>query len=179
MPPHSASGQAQALCEGRYLGLGLCTVIERTNYGSEFYKSAGIPGSGHEAAWVRIEPSGAVNASVGLMGTGQGYESPLAQAVAEGLGVRSEDVTVHMGNTDVAPYGMGSRGGRGATAGGGTLYLWGLKARERVLVIAASMLDLNGAGELRMRAGQIERMIDDNGQETGPTLADVRAARLS
>ncbi|OOY11860.1 xanthine dehydrogenase [Thioclava marina] len=165
--------QARARSEGRYLGLGLCTVIESTTYGSEFYKSAGIPGSGHEAAWVRIEPSGAVNASVGLMGTGQGYESPLAQAVAEGLGVRSEDVTVHMGNTDIAPYGMGSRGGRGATAGGGTLYLCALKARERVLAIAASMLDLNDAGGLRMRAGHIERMIGEDWQKTGLALTDI------
>uniref|UniRef100_UPI00257BCF69 xanthine dehydrogenase family protein molybdopterin-binding subunit n=1 Tax=Thioclava sp. UBA3469 TaxID=1947693 RepID=UPI00257BCF69 len=165
--------QEKARAEGRYLGLGLCTVIESTTYGSEFYKSAGIPGSGHESAWVRIEPSGAVNASVGLMGTGQGYESPLSQAVAEGLGVRSEDVTVHMGNTDIAPYGMGSRGGRGATAGGGTLYLCALKARERVLAIAASMLDLNDAGGLRMRAGQIERMIGDDWQETGLALTDI------
>ncbi|KFE36529.1 xanthine dehydrogenase family protein molybdopterin-binding subunit [Thioclava atlantica] len=165
--------QTQARSEGRYLGLGLCTVIESTTYGSEFYKSAGIPGSGHESAWVRIEPSGVVNASVGLMGTGQGYESPLSQAVAEGLGVRSEDVTVHMGNTDIAPYGMGSRGGRGATAGGGTLYLCALKARERVLAIAASMLDLNDAGGLRMRAGQIERMIGDDWQKVGLALTDV------
>ncbi|MGP1311170.1 MAG: molybdopterin cofactor-binding domain-containing protein, partial [Phycisphaerales bacterium] len=67
------------------LGLGLCTVIESTTYGSAFYKAAGIPGSGHESAWVRIEPSGAVNAAVGLMRSGQGYETPLAQAVAEGL----------------------------------------------------------------------------------------------
>ena len=33
----------------RLLGLGLCNVVESTTYGSAFYKSAGIPGSGHEA----------------------------------------------------------------------------------------------------------------------------------
>jgi len=171
--PAFRARQAAARAEGRYLGLGLCTVIESTTYGSEFYKAAGIPGSGHEAAWVRIEPSGAVNASVGLMGTGQGYESPLSQAVAEGLGVRSEDVTVHLGNTDIAPYGMGSRGGRGATAGGGTLYLCALKARARVLAIAAAMLGVNDAGGLRLRAGRVERMTGDAWQATGVTLTDV------
>ena len=165
--------QAQAREQGRYLGLGICTVVESTTYGSEFYKAAGIPGSGHEAAWVRIEPSGAVNASVGLMGTGQGYETPLAQAVAEGLGVPPEVVKVHMGNTDIAPYGMGSRGGRGATAGGGTLYLCAQKAQQQVLAIAAGMLNLNDARGLRLQDGIVERVIDDAWVDTGISLGDV------
>lgn len=158
---------------GRYLGVGLCTVVESTTYGSRFYKAAGIPGSGHEAAWLRIEPSGVVNASVGLMGTGQGYETALAQAVAEGLGVDAAMVRMQLGNTDVAPYGMGSRGARGATAGGGALYVVGGQARERVLAIAAAMLKLNNASELRMVSGAIERMVEGQWTETGLTLAQV------
>ncbi len=165
--------QAAARAEGRYLGIGLCTVVESTTYGSRFYKSAGIPGSGHEAAWLRIEPTGVVNASVGLMGTGQGYETALAQAVAEGLGVDAATVRIQLGNTDVAPYGMGSRGARGATAGGGALYLVGEIARERVLAIAAAMLKLNSASELRMVSGNIERQVEGQWTETGLTLASV------
>jgi aerobic carbon-monoxide dehydrogenase large subunit len=133
--------QKAARSEGRYLGLGICSVVESTTYGSAFYKAAGIPGSGHEAAWVRIEPSGAVNASVGLGATGQGYETALSQAVAEGLGVDPKDVHVHLGHTDVAPYGMGSRGARGGTAGGGTLYLAALDARAKMVAIAAHLLE--------------------------------------
>ncbi|MFP1644602.1 xanthine dehydrogenase family protein molybdopterin-binding subunit [Pontitalea aquivivens] len=171
--PAFRARQRRARADGRFVGLGLCTVVESTTYGSAFYKSAGIPGSGHEAAWVRIEPSGAVNASVGLMGTGQGYESPLSQAVAEGLGVRAEDVTIHLGNTDVAPYGMGSRGARGATAGGGALYLCAQKARDRVLAIAASILGVNSAKGLRLRDGRVERMLGVEWQDTGVTLGDV------
>lgn len=167
--------QREARTQGRHLGLGLCSVVESTTYGSRFYKSAGIPGSGHEAAWVRIEPTGAVNASVGLMGTGQGYETPLAQAVAEGLGVETERVRILLGNTDVAPYGMGSRGGRGGTAGGGALFLCARKARTKVLVIAADMLGLDAPGELRLRAGSVERLIDGAWAATGVGLADVAA----
>jgi carbon-monoxide dehydrogenase large subunit len=165
--------QAAARAEGRLVGLGFCTVVESTTYGSDFYKAAGIPGSGHEAAWVRIEPNGAVNAAVGLMGSGQGYESPLAQAVAEGLGVAAEDVKVQMGHTDIAPYGMGSRGGRGATAGGGTLYLCARKAREKVLAIAAGMLNLNDAEGLRLFEGRVERALGGGWEPTGLALADV------
>ncbi len=157
----------------RYLGLGLCTVVEPTTYGSRFYKAAGIAGSGHEAAWVRIEPTGTVRASVGLMATGQGYESSLPQAVAEGLGVDVDSVRLDLGNTDVAPYGMGSRGARGATAGGGALYLCARKAQEKVLNIAAHMLKLNSAGDLRLREGSVERLIGGAWTGTGIALTDI------
>jgi carbon-monoxide dehydrogenase large subunit len=159
--------------QGVYSGLGICTVVESTTYGSRFYEAAGIPGSGHEAAWVKIEPSGAVNASVGLMGSGQGYETPLAQAAAEGLGVDVEAVHLHMGNTDVAPYGMGSRGGRGGTAGGGTLYLAACDARAKVLAIAAFELGLNSPDELRMVDGRIERRLGGAWTDTELRLEDV------
>lgn len=165
--------QAKSRAEGRYLGLGLCTVVESTTYGSAFYKSAGIPGSGHEVAWVRIEPSGVVNASVGLMATGQGYETALAQAVAEGLGVEPARVNIEIGNTDIAPYGMGSRGARGGTAGGGTLYLCAQKARDQVLRIAAHKLGLNAAEDLRLLDGRVERQINEEWTDTGISLTDV------
>ncbi|MFH1518561.1 MAG: xanthine dehydrogenase family protein molybdopterin-binding subunit [Pseudomonadota bacterium] len=164
----------QALrAEGRYIGLGLCTVVESTTYGSAFYKSTGIPGSGHEAAWVRIEPSGVVNASVGLGATGQGYETAMSQAVAEGLGVDPSNVRIQIGNTDVAPYGMGSRGARGGTAGGGSLYLCAQKARDQVLRIAAHKLGLNSAQEIRLLDGQVERLINGEWNATGLSLADI------
>lgn len=159
--------------EKRYRGIGLCNVVESTTYGSSFYKSAGIPGSGHEAAWVKIEPSGAVNASCGLMGSGQGYETVFAQTVAEGLGVAPDDVAIHLGNTMVAPYGMGSRGSRGAVAGGGTLYLAAAKLRVKVLTIAAALLGLNSANELRLRGGKVERHVGGTWAETGIGLVDV------
>jgi aerobic carbon-monoxide dehydrogenase large subunit len=165
--------QAEARKEGRYLGLGLCSVVEPTTYGSRFYKSAGVPGSGHESAWVRIEPSGAVNASVGLMGTGQGYETSLAQAVAEGLGVDASAVRVELGNTDVAPYGMGSRGARGATAGGGALYLCARKAQDHVLHVAAHMLTVNRSADLRLCDSQIQRLINGAWTDAKLSLADV------
>jgi len=165
--------QAAARREGRCLGLGLCSVVESTTYGSRFYKAAGIPGSGHEAAWVRIEPSGAVTASVGLGPTGQGYETAFAQVVAEGLGVEPAAVRVHMGNTDVAPYGMGSRGARGGTAGGATLFLCARDANEKVLAIAAKMLGFDSAEGLRMVDGRVEREVLGERIDTGITLAGI------
>mgnify|MGYP005806111903 CR=1 FL=1 len=165
--------QRAARQRGEYLGLGICTVVESTTYGSRFYKAAGIPGSGHEAAWVRIEPSGVVNASCGLGATGQGYETALANAVADGLGVHPDSVQVHLGHTDVAPYGMGSRGARGGTAGGGTLYLCALDARAKVLAIAAQRLGLASSEGLRLRDGRVERCAGAQWSDCALTLADV------
>ena len=158
---------------GVHRGLGICCVVESTTYGSAFFKAAGIPGSGYEAAWVKIEPSGAVNASVGLMGSGQGYETTFAQVIADALGVAPEHVRISMGNTDTAPYGMGSRGARGGTAGGGALMLAAQALREKVLAIAASMLGLNTSGELRLERGRIERHLGGAWNDTGLGIAEI------
>jgi carbon-monoxide dehydrogenase large subunit len=114
-----------------------------------------------------------VNASVGLGPSGQGYESAMANAVAEGLGVDPSSVRIHLGHTDIAPYGMGSRGARSGTAGGGALYLCALDARRKVLAIAAGCLDLPDGDSLRLVEARIERRSGDVWVETGLTLADV------
>jgi carbon-monoxide dehydrogenase large subunit len=165
--------QARDRTRGIHRGFGLCCVVESTTYGSAFYKGAGIPGSGHEAGWVKIEPSGAVNASVGLMASGQGYETTFAQVVAAPLGVDPADVQIHLGNTDTAPYGMGSRGARGGTAGGGVLLLAAQALRDKVLTIAAALLGLNSSGELRLRGGRVERRLSGEWHAAGPSLADI------
>ncbi|GAB3491809.1 xanthine dehydrogenase family protein molybdopterin-binding subunit [Curvibacter fontanus] len=165
--------QQEALAQGRYLGLGICTVVESTTYGSRFYKAAGIQGSGHEAAWVRIEPTGVVNASAGLGPTGQGYETSLSHAVAEGLGVPVSQVRIHLGHTDIAPYGMGSRGARGGTAGGGTLYLCAGEAQAKVLAIARHHLGMNASTLLRVRDARVERQRDGVWLSTGLSLVDI------
>jgi carbon-monoxide dehydrogenase large subunit len=158
---------------GIFRGVGLCCVVESTTYGSAFYKAAGIPGSGHESGWVKIEPSGAVNASVGLMASGQGYETTFAQVVAEPLGIDPNDVQIHIGNTDTAPYGMGSRGARGGTAGGSVLLIASEALRDKVLTIAATLLGLNTSGELRLSNRRIERRLGGAWTDAGLSLAEL------
>jgi carbon-monoxide dehydrogenase large subunit len=171
--------QREARARGELLGLGYCAVIESTTYGSAFYRKAGIPGSGHEAAAIRIEPSGAVLASCGLGGTGQGYETTLAQCVAEGLGCRLADVAIRIGNSDVAPYGMGSRGSRGAAAGGGALLRAARRLRAKVLAIAAARLGLNGPDALDLAEGRVRRDMGGAWVDAGLSLADIaRTAHL-
>jgi aerobic carbon-monoxide dehydrogenase large subunit len=172
--------QERARSKGRLHGIDVCTVVEPTTYGSAFYEAAGIPGSGHEAASVRVEPSGAVIGSCGLMGAGQSYETTLAQAVAAGLGAAVDDVTVQLGHTDIAHYGMGSHGARGATAGGRALYCAGQRLKQKILTIAAKMLDLNSPDGIDLRAGLVVRPTPDGDVQTGLTLTDIaRLAHLS
>jgi len=104
--------QAKARAAGRIVGVGIATYVEPNTYGSEFYKSAGIAGSGHDAAIVRIEPSGAVSAQIGIVSQGQGHLTTVAQALADALAVPIEQVRVLAGDTAAAPYGMGTRGSR-------------------------------------------------------------------
>jgi carbon-monoxide dehydrogenase large subunit len=156
-----------------YRGLGICSVIESSTYGSAFYKRSGIPGSGYEAGWVKVAPSGAIDASCGLMGSGQGYETALAQAVASGLGVAAETVRMRMGNTDIAPYGMGSRGARGGTAGGSVLFLAGQTVQHKVCAIGAALLGLNAADDLRLHEGRLQRLLDGIWQDAGFSLAEI------
>jgi aerobic carbon-monoxide dehydrogenase large subunit len=165
--------QREDRARGAHRGLGVCCVVESTTYGSAFYKSAGIAGSGHEAGWVKVEPSGAVNASVGLMASGQGYETAFAQVIGDVLGLEPAQIRIHLGNTDTAPYGMGSRGARGGTAGGGVLHLAACALREKVLAIAAAMLGLNTSGDLRLASGRIERCLGGAWTDAGLGLSDI------
>lgn len=132
--------QAHAAREGRLLGLGIASVVEPTTYGSAWYKASGDDGSGHEAATVKLEPTGTINVMAGIVATGQGYETSVAQVVAEALGSDPANVDVRLGDTHIAPYGMGSRGSRGAAAGHGVAYLAAMDLREKVLKIAAHLL---------------------------------------
>jgi carbon-monoxide dehydrogenase large subunit len=164
---------------GRLVGIGLCTVIESTTYGSEFYRKAGIPGSGHETATVRVEPAGGVLVSCGLMASGQGYETTLAQCAVEGLGARLDDIRVDLGHSDVAPYGMGSRGARGGTAGGGVVLLAARKLKAKALAIAANLLGLNSPEALEMANGEVLRFVGGAWTAAGLTLAAIaRTAHL-
>jgi aerobic carbon-monoxide dehydrogenase large subunit len=132
--------QEAARAEGRLLGVGIASVLEPTTYGSAWYKASGDEGSGHEAATVKLEPSGAINVMVGIIPSGQGYETTIAQVVAEALGSTPDNVSVRLGDTHVVPYGMGSRGSRGAAAGNGVAYLAALDLKNKALRIAAHVV---------------------------------------
>jgi carbon-monoxide dehydrogenase large subunit len=133
--------QATARAAGRITGIGVATYVEPNTYGSEFYRTAGIPGSGHDAAVVRIEPSGAVSAQIGVVSQGQGHLTTVAQALADALAVPIEKVRVHSGDTAAAPYGMGTRGSRGGVVSAGAALGAAEMLKQKLLRIAAHLLE--------------------------------------
>ena len=133
--------QAEARAAGRIVGIGVATYIEPNTYGSEFYKTAGIPGSGHDAAIVRIEPSGAVSAQIGVVSQGQAHLTTVAQALADALTVPIEKVRVQSGDTAAAPYGMGTRGARGGVVSAGAALGAARIVKDKLLRIAAHRLE--------------------------------------
>jgi carbon-monoxide dehydrogenase large subunit len=133
--------QAEARAAGRIVGIGMATYVEPNTYGSEFYKTAGIAGSGHDAAIVRIEPSGAVSAQIGVVSQGQGHLTTVAQALADELAVPIEKVRVHAGDTAAAPYGMGTRGSRGGVVSAGAALGAARIVKDKLLRIAAHLLE--------------------------------------
>ena len=80
---------------------------------------------------------------------------------------------MHLGNTDVAPYGMGSRGARGGTAGGTAIFLAARDANEKLLAIAAKMLGFDSAEGLVLVDGRVEREILGERIKTDITLAQI------
>lgn len=133
--------QTHARAAGRIVGLGVATYVEPNTYGSEFYQTAGISGSGHDAAIVRIEPSGAVSAQIGVVSQGQGHLTTVAQVLADELTVPIETVRVHAGDTAAAPYGMGTRGSRGGVVSAGAALGAARVLTQKLRRIAAHLLE--------------------------------------
>jgi len=78
-----------------------------------------------------------------------------------------------MSPTDIAPYGMGSRGARGGTAGSSVLLLAGGTVQRKACDIAAALLGLNSGDELRLWEGQVQRMIGGAWTDAGLSLTDI------
>ena len=64
-----------------------------------------------------------------------------AQIVADALGVRFENVEVATGDTRRMPYAVGTFASRAAVMSGSAIHLAALRAREKVLRIAAEALE--------------------------------------
>ena len=127
--------------QGRHIGIGVSPFNELTGFGTDAGAQSRFPVPSHDNAKVTMEPSGKVTVSVGLHSHGQGHETTMAQVVADALGVDIEDVAVEFGDTGAAPFGMGTHSSRSAIIGGGSVSLAAHRVREKVLNVAAQMLE--------------------------------------
>ncbi len=145
--------QAAARAAGRCLGIGLACFVELTGPGAQFYGVGGAPISGQEGATVRLEPSGAVTALVGVTDQGQGTRTALAQIIADALQVPLKQVTVLAGDTAMVPYGGGTWASRGMPIGGSATWLAARALADRVRRVAAALLEAHEA-DVVLHAGR-------------------------
>jgi carbon-monoxide dehydrogenase large subunit len=137
------------------IGIGFACYNELTGLGRAASAGPRMPfRTGHDACTVRINPDGRVTVFSGVTSQGQGLETTIAQIIADGLGVSYDDVDVRIGDTDESLWGFGAFSSRQAVIGGGAAHRSASAVREKVLELAAGLLEANPA-DLRIEDGQI------------------------
>jgi len=127
---------------GRLRGIGVAAYTEFTGMGAGTFRHRGMTQvSGHDAATVRIEPSGEVRGFVSAVSQGQGHSTVFAQILADELGVELGAVTIVQGDTERCPHGSGSFASRSVVVSGGALALAARRVREKIAKIAGHMLE--------------------------------------
>lgn len=139
--------------QGRYVGIGFSPFVEPTGFASEGAKQVGYPINFHDQTSVTVEPDGSVTVKTGLHNHGQGHETTFAQVVADRLGVRLEDVRVVRGDTDQAPYGMGTYASRSAVVANGALSYAAADVKAKLLRLAGALLEAN-PDDIELHDGQ-------------------------
>ncbi|KDE99284.1 xanthine dehydrogenase [Mycolicibacterium aromaticivorans JS19b1 = JCM 16368] len=124
--------QAEALAQGRYLGLGFSAYIEPTG-----------AATGHlatEGCTIRMEPTGKINVYVNGGSSGNSIETTVVQLTADALGADIADVSTIQGDTAVTPYGAGTQGSRSGPMTAGAVNEAGTILRAQLVAMAAHVL---------------------------------------
>ena len=141
-------------------GFGLAMFVEKSGLGPQ------------ETADVTVSKSGAVQVFSGGTSVGQGIETVLAQIAADALGVDPHAVRVVAGDTAAKPFGAGSWAYRSTVVGGSAVHQAATTVRERVMQLAARMLEA-AQEDLEISHGSVGVRGDPN---TRLTLASIARA---
>ncbi len=139
---------------GKLRGVGCAFFVEQTNWGSRSAQQSGFPATLHDTTTVEMDPGGKVTVRSGQFSHGQGLKTTMAQVAAETLGIQIEDVVVVDGDTETGAYGMGTFASRSAVIGGGTVIRAATDVRNKLLTIAAHVMEANVA-DLTIESGKI------------------------
>jgi carbon-monoxide dehydrogenase large subunit len=96
-----------------------------------------------DSAEIRIHPTGSVIARMGTKSQGQGHETTYAQIIATEIGIPADDIMIEEGNTDTAPYGLGTYGSRSTPVAGAATAVAARKIKAKAQMIAAHMLEVH------------------------------------
>jgi aerobic carbon-monoxide dehydrogenase large subunit len=132
----------EAKKRGRLLGLGISTMTEPLGAGnSREYDILGI--KMFDSAELRVHMTGKAILRTGAKTQGQGHETTWAQIVAHELGIPAEDIVVEEGDTDTAPFGMGTYASRSTPVAGAAVSMVSRKIRAKARKIAAHLLEVS------------------------------------
>jgi carbon-monoxide dehydrogenase large subunit len=133
--------QAEKRKRGLLMGIGISSFTEIVGAGpSKHFDILGI--KMFDSAEIRVHPTGKVIARFGTKSQGQGHETTYAQIVAEELGIPAAHVQVEEGDTDTAPYGLGTYASRSTPVAGAAGAMAARKIRDKAKKIAAHLLEV-------------------------------------
>jgi aerobic carbon-monoxide dehydrogenase large subunit len=133
--------QLEKRARGELMGIGISSFTEVVGAGpSKDYDILGI--KMFDSAEIRIHPTGKAMARFGTKSQGQGHETTYAQIVAEELGLPASDIQVEEGDTDTAPYGLGTYASRSTPTAGAAAVMAARKIKAKAKKIAAHLLEV-------------------------------------
>ncbi|HSM59669.1 MAG TPA: molybdopterin cofactor-binding domain-containing protein, partial [Longimicrobiales bacterium] len=133
--------QAEKRARGELMGIGISSFTEVVGAGpSRDFDILGI--KMFDSAEIRIHPTGKAIARFGTKSQGQGHETTYAQIIAEELGIPAADVEIEEGDTDTAPYGLGTYASRSTPTAGAAGAMAARKIKAKARQIAAYLLEV-------------------------------------
>ena len=124
------------------MGIGLSFFTEIVGAGP--VKNCDILGMGmFDSCEIRIHPTGSAIARLGTISQGQGHATTFAQILASEIGIPADSITIEEGDTDTAPYGLGTYGSRSTPVAGAATAMAGRKIRAKAQMIAAYLLEVH------------------------------------
>src|SRR5262245_54743552 len=134
--------QAEKRARGELMGIGISSFTEIVGAGpSHQFDILGL--KMFDSCEIRVHPTGKVLARIGVQTQGQGHETTFAQIIAEELGFPVSDIKIEYGDTDTAPYGLGTYASRSTPVAGAATAVASRKIREKSRQIAAHLLGAN------------------------------------
>ncbi|HET9043643.1 MAG TPA: xanthine dehydrogenase family protein molybdopterin-binding subunit [Burkholderiales bacterium] len=134
--------RATASARGVLRGVGIACFVESSGVApSKLAGALGARAGFFESAEVRVDSTGAVQASLGTHSHGQGHATTFAQVLASRLGMPLAKIRIVEGDTAAVPYGTGTFGSRSLAVGGSALHMAAHKIIEKGRRIAAHRLE--------------------------------------
>lgn len=126
----------------KLMGVGVSFFTEIVGAGP--VKNCDILGLGmFDSCEIRIHPTGSAIARLGTISQGQGHATTFAQILASEIGIPADKITVEEGDTDTAPYGLGTYGSRSTPVAGAATAMAGRKIRAKAQMIAAYLMEVH------------------------------------